>query len=64
MKKNMGSVDKSIRFILGIIVVVIGLYYQTWWGLLAVPLFLTSFISFCPGYLPFGFSTCKTKEQE
>jgi hypothetical protein len=63
MKKNMGMADKAIRFILAIIVGV--LYYTNVingtlaivLGLLAVVFVLTSFISFCPLYLPFGITT-------
>ena len=63
MKKNMGIADKSIRFILAIIVGV--LYYTNVingtlaivLGLLAVVFILTSFMSFCPLYLPFGITT-------
>ena len=55
--------DKAIRFILAIIVGV--LYYTNVingtlaivLGLLAVVFVLTSFISFCPLYLPFGITT-------
>jgi hypothetical protein len=63
MKKNMGMADKAIRFILAIIVGV--LYYTNVingtlaivLGLLAVVFVLTSFMSFCPLYLPFGITT-------
>jgi hypothetical protein len=63
MKKNMGMADKAIRFILAIIVGV--LYYTNVingtlaivLGLLAVVFILTSFMSFCPLYLPFGITT-------
>lgn len=65
MKKNMGIADKAIRFILAIIVGV--LYYTNVingtlaivLGLLAVVFILTSFMSFCPLYLPFGIDTRK-----
>ena len=60
MKKNVGSVDKTIRLILGVVVIALGLYFQSWWGLIGLPLLATSFLSFCPAYLPFGISTCKT----
>lgn len=61
----MGFADKVIRFILAIIVGV--LYYTNVingtlaivLGALAVVFILTSFISFCPLYLPFGISTRK-----
>ncbi len=63
MKKNMGMADKAIRFVLAAIV---GVLYFTnvingtlaiVLGVLAVVFILTSFISFCPLYLPFGINT-------
>lgn len=59
----MGFADKAIRFILAIIVGV--LYYTNVingtlaivLGALAVVFILTSFIGFCPLYLPFGINT-------
>lgn len=67
MKKNMGNVDRLIRVLLALVVV--GLYYfNVIEGTLAYVLLalagifvLTSLISFCPLYAPFGLSTCKTK---
>jgi len=68
MKKNMGSTDRIIRFILAAIFIV--LYFTNTitgiWGIvllvLAAVFILTSFISFCPLYAPFGLSTCSKKE--
>lgn len=59
MKKNMGSIDKTVRIILGVVIIVLGLYFQNWWGLIGVVLLLTSFLNFCPLYVPFGISTNK-----
>ena len=65
MKKNMGSADRVVRLI---VAAVIGVLYftETITGtlglvllVLAVIFALTSFISFCPLYLPFGLSTKK-----
>jgi len=65
MKKNMGTSDKVIRIFLAI---VIGILYYTnvisgpfaiVLGSIAGIFILTSLISFCPLYAPFGFSTCK-----
>jgi hypothetical protein len=67
MKKNMGSADRVIRVILAI---AFALLYFTGtvtgtFGLVLLVLggifLLTSLISFCPLYAPFGISTCKTK---
>ncbi len=68
MKTNMGSADKFIRIALTALVAV--LYFTNvisgalaiFLGILAVVFVLTSFISFCPLYLPFGISTFKNKK--
>lgn len=65
MKKNMGNTDKAVRILLAIIIA--ALYFTgTVPGVLGLVLLafaaifvLTSFISFCPLYLPFGINTCK-----
>ena len=65
MKKNMGGVDKVIRMIVALLFVVLyftGLVEGTVGIILlvlAAVFVLTSLISFCPLYLPFGISTCK-----
>lgn len=57
MKKNVGSVDKVIRIILGVVIITLGIYNQSWWGLVGlVPLF-TAFITWCPVYSLIGVST-------
>ena len=69
MKKNMGSADRIIRFVIAAIIGV--LYYTgTISGTLGIVLLalagvfvLTSFISFCPLYAPFGISTCAVKQK-
>lgn len=63
MKKNMGTLDRSIRLVLGIIIAALGIYYESWWGLLALPLLITSVVRVCPAYLPLGLNTCKTREE-
>uniref|UniRef100_UPI004049C4D4 YgaP family membrane protein n=1 Tax=Flavobacterium sp. TaxID=239 RepID=UPI004049C4D4 len=65
MKQNMGSMDKIIRVFLAILVGV--LYYfeiingtiALILGILSVVFILTSLVSFCPLYLPFGINTRK-----
>ena len=64
----MGTIDRTIRLIVAIVFAV--LYFTNivtgTIGLVLVILgavfVLTSLISFCPIYLPFGINTCKTKE--
>jgi hypothetical protein len=64
MKKNMGSADKIIRFIVA--AVLIALYFTGTLtgtlgivGLVVAGIFvLTSLVSFCPLYAIFGLKTC------
>lgn len=70
MKSNMGSVDRVIRLVLAALVAI--LYFtNVISGTVALILsafsaifVLTSLISFCPLYLPFGISTIKRKAHE
>lgn len=69
MKPNMGSADRVIRSIVAAIVVI--LYFTgTISGTLGIVLMVlagifvfTSFMSFCPLYAPFGFSTREEKKK-
>jgi uncharacterized membrane protein len=67
MKKNMGQIDKTIR---GIIAAIIAILYFTnvisgtialILGAFAIIFLITSFVSFCPLYAPFGISTKEKK---
>ncbi|MBW2560248.1 MAG: DUF2892 domain-containing protein [Deltaproteobacteria bacterium] len=68
MKKNMGSIDRSIRTILALVVAV--LYFTgnisgiaaIILGVLAIIFLITSFVGFCPLYTVLGISTNKKKE--
>ncbi len=60
MKTNVGKQDKTIRIILGLLIAAGGIYYQSWWGLLAIIPFVTAFSGFCPLYSVLGIQTCKT----
>ncbi|UZR93192.1 YgaP family membrane protein [Chondrinema litorale] len=70
MKKNMGTIDKVIRIAIAAIVAL--LYFTNVIsgtvaiiaGILATIFLLTSVISFCPLYAPFGISTCKANKQK
>lgn len=64
MNKNIGSTDKVIRIIIGILL--LSLYFfgpQTPWGLLGIIPILTAIVGVCPAYIPFKISTLK-KEQK
>lgn len=66
MKKNIGTIDKTIRLVVALLIAV--LYFANVisgtlaiiLGVLAVVFAATAFINFCPLYLPFKFNTHKT----
>ncbi len=65
MKKNMGTADKVVRILAAIIIAAL-YYFKQISGITAIVLLIiagvfivTSFLSFCPLYLPFGISTKK-----
>jgi hypothetical protein len=69
MKKNMGTVDKIIRVLIAIVLLIL-FFTGNITGTLGIILFalsiiliITSFISFCPLYLPFGLSTVSKPKQ-
>jgi hypothetical protein len=61
MKQNVGALDRIIRLIVGVIIIVVGVIYNSWWGLIGVAVFLTGLTGRCAAYLPFGINTCKVK---
>jgi len=68
MEKNMGTIDEVVRILVALVIA--GLYFANIIsGTVAIVLLvlagvfiLTSFISFCPLYLPFGINTRKKKD--
>ena len=68
MKANMGSADRIIRALIAIIIAAL-FFTNVLTGTVGIVLLvlagvflLTSFISFCPLYLPFGLSTRKKEK--
>ena len=61
MKKNVGSTDRMVRIVLGLIIGAAGIYFRSWWGLIGIIPVFTALIGWCPLYLPFGLSTCRVK---
>jgi hypothetical protein len=63
MKCNVGPIDRLLRIIVGLIIAIIGVVFDSWWGLLGIPLIATGIFRFCLLYLPFNISTAKKEDQ-
>jgi hypothetical protein len=62
MKTNVGGIDRVLRLTAG--VVLIGLAASGTigvWGWIGVVPLATGALGWCPAYLPFGISSCRTK---
>lgn len=67
MKKNMGSIDKTVRILIALAIVIL-FFTKIITGVLGIVLLvlagifvLTSLISICPLYFPFGINTNRKK---
>jgi hypothetical protein len=67
MKANMGGADRVIRVLIAAVIATL-FFMKVITGTLGIVLLvlagvfvLTSLISFCPLYAPFGINTCKKK---
>ena len=65
MNVNVGSADKAIRIVIGLVLLSL-LYFvegkARWFGLIGLVPLLTAFLGFCPLYSRLGLSTCPVKK--
>jgi hypothetical protein len=59
MKQNVGTIDRAIRTIAGLAIIGVGIYFQSWWGLVGAVLLLTALVGYCPPYALLGVNTKK-----
>lgn len=63
MTKNVGGIDRSLRIVIGLALIVaaatgsIGL-----WGYIGALPLITGLVGWCPPYAIFGFNTCSIKK--
>ncbi len=58
MQCNVGGADRLLRIVLGVLVLALGVYYRSWWGLVGLLPLGTALLRWCPLYLPWRLSTC------
>lgn len=62
MKKNVGGIDFYFRIVAAVVIAILGIIYQSWWGLIAIIPLATALLGFCPLWTLFGINTCKVKQ--
>ena len=48
MKCNVGKTEQIIRIVIGIVIVLLGVYFRSWWGLIGLVPIITGSIRYCP----------------
>lgn len=65
MKKNIHPVEREIRILLGLVLIVMAFIGpKNPWFLLGIIPLLTGIIGWCPPYALFGFSTCSVNKKK
>ena len=62
MKQNVGSIDKILRIVVGLVLIaLVFIGPKTPWGWIGIIVLVTGLFNFCPAYIPFKFNTKKEK---
>jgi len=62
MKCNVGKTEQKIRIGAGVVIMVLGLYLGSWWGLIGILPIITGSIRYCPVSTILGVSTCEAEK--
>lgn len=63
MKCNVGRTEQIIRIVVGVLIVLLGLYFRSWWGIIGLVPIITGSIRYCPASDVLGITTCDAKDK-
>lgn len=61
MKLNVGPVDRLLRIVIGLVVAILGIIFQNYWGVLGIIILGTGIFGYCLIYSLLGISTVPKK---
>ena len=61
MNCNVGKTEQVIRITIGAAIVLVALYYRSWWGLIGLVPIITGVTRYCPANAVLGIQNCKVK---
>jgi hypothetical protein len=64
VKCNVGRTEQIIRIAIGVSIIIIGLYFRNWWGIIGLIPIITGLIRYCPISDILGISTCDAKKKQ
>lgn len=62
MKCNVGTADRIFRIIAGLVIIGLGVMFNSWWGVIGLVPLLTAVLRWCPLYIPLGLSTMSKQQ--
>ena len=63
MKTNIGNIERGVRIVAGLVLVVLAATGTVgWWGWLGLLPMATGLTGWCPPYTLLGINTCKVKD--
>jgi hypothetical protein len=62
MKKNVGSIDRILRIIIGLALIAWGVIEKNWLGAIGIVPLVTALMGWCPLYSILGVKTCTMKD--
>jgi len=63
MTKNVGTIDKVLRIVVGLAIIAYGVFSQSLVGIIGIVPLGTALIGWCPLYPILGISTCSKNEE-
>jgi hypothetical protein len=66
MTPNVGTTDRVIRFVVGILLLLYAAFGESpwrWVGLIGIIPIITALVRFCPAYALLGIRTCPAEKQ-
>ena len=62
MKKNVGGIDRTLRIVLGLVLIALAATGTVGlWGYIGIAPLLTGLVGWCPPYALLGWKTCSVK---
>jgi len=59
MEPNIGKIDRLVRGIVGVLIILAGIYFKSWWGAIGLIPLITALLRYCPLYIPLKINTYK-----